>query len=182
MVKAGWLSGFRDGTFRPDAPITRAQFATVLTNVFDPPAKREAIQFRDVPEDFWGAAAIQRAYRAKFISGFPDLTFDPNYPLTKLQSLLALVSGLNLQAVSAPDVRSLDIYSDKSAIPDYAVSAIASATQLGLVFNYPTLTELRPSRVASRAEVCAMVYQSLTVAKKVPAVASPYQVLLGQRP
>ncbi len=182
VVKAGWLSGFRDGTFRPDAPITRAQFATVLVNVFDPTPQRAAIQFRDVPEDFWGAAAIQQAYRAKFISGFPDLTFDPNYPLTKLQSLLALVAGLNLQTVSVPDGRSLEIYRDRAAIPDYATQAIASATQLGLVFNYPMLTELRPSRVATRAEVCAMVYQSLTVADKVPAVASPYQVLMGDRP
>ena len=180
MVKAGWLNGFRDGTFRPDAPITRAQFATVLVNVFNPSAQRSAIQFRDVAGDFWGAAAIQQAYRAKFISGFPDLTFDPNYPLTKLQSLLALVSGLNLQAASAPDGRSLNVYSDKSAIPGYAMSAIASATQLGLVFNYPTPTELRPSRVATRAEVCAMVYQALAIADKVPAVASPYQILLSQ--
>ena len=178
MVEAGWLSGFRDGTFRPDAPITRAQFATVLVNVFDPPVKRDGIQFRDVAEDFWAAAAIQRAYRADFISGFPDLTFDPNFPLTKLQSLLALVSGLNLQAASAPDVGSLAVYSDQSAIPNYAESAISSATQLGMVFNYPKPAELRPSRVATRAEVCAMVYQSLAIADKVPSVTSPYQVLL----
>lgn len=179
MVEAGWLSGFRDNTFRPDAPITRAQFATVLVTVFEAPAKRPAIQFRDVEEDFWAAAAIGRAYRAEFISGFPDLTFDPNYPLTKLQSLLALVSGLNLQAVSAPDLGSLAVYSDRAAIPNYARSAIASATQLGLVFNHPTPAELRPSRVASRAEVCAMVYQSLMVADRVPAVTSPYQVVLS---
>ena len=178
MVEAGWLTGFRDGTFRPDAPITRAQFATVLVNVFDPAIKRDGIQFRDVAEDFWAAAAIQRAYRAEFISGFPDLTFDPNFPLTKLQSLLALVSGLNLQAASAPDIGSLTVYSDRLAIPNYAESATASATQLGMVFNYPMPAELRPSRVATRAEVCAMVYQSLAIADKVPAVASPYQVLL----
>lgn len=177
MVKSGWLRGFRDGTFRPDAPITRAQFATVLVNVFDPVAKRAAVQFRDVEEDFWAAETIQRAYRAKFISGFPDLTFDPNYPLTKLQSLLALVSGLNLQAASSPNLQSLSVYLDRSAIPDYAKSAIASATQLGLVFNYPTPNELRPSRVATRAEVCAMVYQSLAVLDQVSDVASPYQVL-----
>lgn len=179
MVEAGLLSGFRDGTFAPDAPITRAQFAALLVKAFDPPAKREAIQFRDVSADFWAAAVIQRAYRAKFISGFPDLTFDPNYPLTKLQALLALASGLDLQAASVPDVRSLDIYQDRSAIPDYAARAIASATQLGLVFNYPSPLSLRPSRVATRSEVCAMVYQALAIAGKVPAVASPYQVLLS---
>lgn len=176
MVEAGWLRGFRDSTFRPDAPITRAQFATVIVNVFDPPVKRAAIQFRDVAEAFWAAVPIQRAYQAEFISGFPDLTFDPDYPLTKLQSLLALVSGLNLQAASLPDIKSLDIYRDRSAVPNYAKSAIASATQLGLVFNYPAPDELRPSRVATRAEVCAMVYQSLTIVNRMPAVDSPYQV------
>ena len=179
MVEAGWLSGFRDGTFRPDAAITRAQFAALLVKAFDPPAKRPALKFRDVAEDFWAAAVIQRAYRAKFIAGFPDLTFDPNFPLTKLQALLALVSGRNLQAVSAPEVRSLNLYEDASEIPDYAKRAIASATQLGLVFNYPTPLTLRPSRVATRAEVCAMVYQSLAIADKVSTITSPYQVLLS---
>ena len=179
MVESGWLSGFRDGTFKPDAPMTRAQFAAVLVSAFDPPAKRPGTQFRDVAEDFWAAAVIQRAYRAEFISGFPDLTFDPNYPLTKLQALLAIVSGLDLQSVSAPDVRSLNTYRDRSAIPNYATGAVASATQLGLVFNHPEPLELRPSRVATRAEVSATIYQALAIADKVPAVTSPYQVLLS---
>ena len=179
MVEAGWLSGFRDGTFKPDAPMTRAQFAAVLVSAFDPPAKRPGTQFRDVAENFWAADVIQRAYRAEFISGFPDLTFDPNYPLTKLQALLAIVSGLSLQSISAPNVRSLNLYTDRSAIPNYATGAVASATQLGLVFNHPEPLELRPSRVATRAEVSATVYQALAIAKRVPDITSPYQVLLS---
>ena len=178
LVQRGWLSGFGDGTFRPDAPITRAQFAALLVGALSPEAKRPALRFRDVPDDFWAAKVIQLAYRTKFLSGFPDLTFDPNSPLTKLQALLALVSGLNLQSVSPPNVRSLNFFTDRAAIPDYATGAIASAAQLGLVFNRPFLAELRPDRAATRAEVSAMVYQALVIDGKLPAIPSPDQVAL----
>lgn len=179
LVQKGWLSGFRDGTFQPDAPMTRAQFAALLVGAFNPPPQRLATRFRDVADNFWAADVIQQAYRARFISGFPDLTFDPNFPLTKLQAMLSLVSGLNLQSVSPPNVgRSLSVYSDRAAIPSYATAAIATATQLGLVFNLPALSELRPSRAASRAEVSAMVYQALAIGDQMPALSAPEQVIL----
>ncbi|NJM99517.1 MAG: S-layer homology domain-containing protein [Phormidesmis sp. RL_2_1] len=178
LVQKGWLSGFSDGSFQPDAPMTRAQFAALLVGAFNPEPQRPSVRFRDVPEDFWAAAVIQKAYQAKFISGFPDLTFDPNYPLTKLQALLALVSGLALRSASPPETRSLAYYTDGSVLPSYALSAIATATQLGLVFNYPNLRELRPNRAASRAETSAMVYQALVVSGEMPFVSSPHQVSL----
>ncbi|MGB3789120.1 MAG: S-layer homology domain-containing protein [Phormidesmis sp.] len=178
LIQKGWLSGFRDGTFRPDEPMTRAQFAVLLVGAFDPPPKRPAVSFRDVPSSFWGADVIQQAYRAEFISGFPDLTFDPNFPLTKLQALLALVSGLNLQTTSPPDLASLEVYDDQNDIPRYARESIASATQLALVFNHPIVTELRPNRTATRAEASAMVYQALVLGDRMPAIASRYQVIL----
>ena len=176
LVQQGWLSGFRDGSFRPDEPMPRAQFAVLLVGAFNPQPKRPPVSFRDVPDSFWGAEVIQQAYRADFISGFPDLTFDPNFPLTKLQALLALVSGLGLQTVSPPALDSLKVYSDRTDIPSYAKDAIASATQLALVFNHPLVSELRPNRTATRAEVSAMVYQALVIDKRMPPVSSRYQV------
>ncbi len=176
LVQKGWLSGFRDGTFRPDDPMTRAQFAVLLVGAFDPAAKRPAISFRDVPSSFWGAEVIQQAYRAEFISGFPDLTFDPNAPMTKLQALLALASGLDLETVSPPQLSSLKAYDDQNDIPSYAKAAIASTTQLALVFNHPIVTELRPNRTATRAEASAMVYQALVIKERMSELPSRYQV------
>lgn len=178
MVRKGWLSGFGDGSFRPEAPMTRAQFAALLVGAFEPTPQRPAQRFRDVEDSFWGATVIQQAYRAKFISGFPDLTFDPNYPLTKLQALLALVSGLNLRTASPPQTRSLQVFSDRADIPSYAESAVATATQLGLIFNRPNLAELRPNRTATRAEVSAMVYQALVLNDTMPPIPSPDRVQL----
>ncbi len=178
LVQQGWLSGFRDGSFRPDSPMTRAQFAVLLVGAFNPAAKRAPVRFKDVPDSFWGADVIQQAYRAEFISGFPDLTFDPDFPLTKLQALLALVSGLDLKDKSPPKMDSLQAYTDGGAVPNYAKEAIASATQLSLVFNHPITTELRPNRTVTRAEVSAMVYQSLVIAERMPPVTSRYQIKL----
>ncbi|MEO1181752.1 MAG: S-layer homology domain-containing protein, partial [Cyanobacteria bacterium J06636_28] len=138
--------------------------------------RRYPVAFRDVPSSHWAAEAIHMAYRAKFLSGFPDYTFAPEQSILKIQVLLALVSGLRLTAKNTAGV--LTHYQDQSQVPRYAVSAIATATQLGLVFNYPDLDQLAPSQVATCGEVAAMVYQGLVLHKRMPPIASPYRVVL----
>ncbi|MEO1401346.1 MAG: S-layer homology domain-containing protein [Cyanobacteria bacterium J06635_1] len=170
------ISGFGNGRFQPDNPMTRAQFAALVVNAYQPKLQRDALSFRDVPPDFWAAGAIQTAYRAKFLSGFPDYSFAPEHPVLKLQVLLALVSGLELNQKTNAPLSLLDRYRDRHRIPAYAEGAIATATQLGLVFNYPDKRELHPTRIANRAEVAAIVYQGLVILNKAEAMASPYQV------
>ncbi|NEP15951.1 MAG: DUF1565 domain-containing protein [Leptolyngbya sp. SIO4C1] len=176
LSKRGLISGFGDGSFQPDAPMTRAQFAALVVNAYQPQPQRTALSFRDVPPDFWAAKAIQAAYQAEFLSGFPDYTFAPDNPVLRLQVLLALVSGLSLAQRVTPQLASLTRYRDRHRIPNYAQSAIAVATQLQLVFNYPNQSELHPNRTATRAEVAAMVYQGLVIQDRAEPIASPYQV------
>jgi len=170
------IRGFSNGSFQPDNPMTRAQFASLIVGAFSPGTRRPTTTFVDVPDDFWAAEVIQRAYRSQFLSGFPDYTFAPQNPVLKLQVLLSLVSGMELMAMSAPNTDVLRQFSDRTEIPAYARREIATATQLGLIFNYPDKTRLTPNRVASRAEVTAMVYQAMVLLKKVPALASPYWI------
>ena len=176
LAQRNLISGFSNGSFQPNAPMTRAQFASLIVGAFSPGTRRVAAQFSDVPEDFWAAEVIQRAYRAQFLSGFPDYTFAPQNPVLRLQVLLSLVSGMELMAMSAPNTDVLRQFSDTTQIPAYARRAIATATQLGLVINYPDKTRLTPNRVATRAEVTAMTYQAMVLLKKVPNLASPYWV------
>lgn len=168
------MRGFPDGSFQPDTAMTRAQFAALVVSAFAPTARRSQTSFRDVPPHYWAADAIQSAYRAGFLSGFPDYTFAPDHAILKLQVLLALVSGLQLSDQTPLSV--LTAYRDRAQIPAYAQAAIATATRLGLVLNYPDGQTLHPNRAATRAEVAAMVYQSLVILQRLPPVASPYQV------
>ena len=168
------ISGFKDGGFKPNAPITRAQYASLLVRAFRPSPQRPAREFIDVPPNSWAAAAIQTAYQAKFMSGFPDFTFSPEQKILRVQVLLSLVNGLGLLEDSRVDSSVLTFYEDRRAIPDYAQAAVAKATQLGLAVNFPHPKQLNPNHTATRAEVAAMVYQAMTILKQVPKVTSQY--------
>lgn len=167
------IAGFPDGTFKPNEPVTRAQFAAIVTKAFAPTAKREVINFNDVTRNFWGFQVIQSAYQGGFVSGYPDRTFKPQQQIPRVQVLVSLASGMNL---SVNNQNVLSVYSDASQIPNYATNSVAAATAQQLVINYPTVGQLNPNREATRAEVAAFVYQALVSKGSAQAIPSPYLV------
>ncbi|MGF1491075.1 MAG: DUF1565 domain-containing protein [Microcoleaceae cyanobacterium] len=179
LVQRGILSGFDDGTFRPDEPITRAQFATMIQKAFNPNPQKPGVDFQDIAQNFWGYGAIQAAYRGGFLSGFPDGQFRPNDQVTRLQGIISLANGLEYQSDNrAP----LAIYQDISAVPTWARESLAGATEKQLVVNYPQQNQLNPNQPATRADVAAFVYQAMVSSGKAEAINSPYVVQLPQRP
>ncbi len=158
------ISGYPNGSFRPNALVTRAEFAAILGKAFaNVPPIRSGITFKDVPLNHWANPAIQSAYRSGFLSGYPDRTFKPNQLIPRVQVLVALVSGLKY-AAGRSDVASLQKYfDDASQIPSYALDAIAAATQKRLVVNYPNVKRLNPNQNATRAEVAAFICQALNI-------------------
>ncbi|MCU0548557.1 MAG: S-layer homology domain-containing protein [Leptolyngbya sp. Prado105] len=165
------IQGFADGTFKPDAPMTRAQYASVIAKAFNPAPRRNGLNFPDVPGNFWAKSAIEQAYRAGFISGFPDGSFKPNQNITRLQLVLSLVSGFNL---SPADPNILAVLDDRTAIPQSFQDRVAAAARADLIVNYPNQKQFNPNQAASRADVSAMVYQTLLRDGRVAAVDSGY--------
>ena len=173
LVAKGIISGFPDGSFRPEAPITRAEAATIIAKAFQLPIIRNVKNFIDVQPGFWAVSAISRAAGMGFISGFPDGTFRPEKNLSKIHAILALINGLKLTGGN-PNI--LQVYQDRAQIPSYATNAIAIATQKLLVVNYPETSRLEPLRDITRAEVAAMVYQALVANNQEQPILSPYIV------
>lgn len=171
------IAGFPGNEYRPNEPVTRAQFAAIINKAFNPPAKREAINFRDVPTSFWGFQAIQTASRGGFLSGYPNGTFQPQQQIERVQALVSLANGLGLTTTGT---NVLSFYSDANSIPDYARNAIAAATSRSIVVNFPTVRQLNPRRPATRAEVAAFVYQAMVNAGSAPAISSPFIVNASQ--
>ncbi len=173
LAKQQIVTGFPGGTFEPDSPVTRAQFAALVNKAFALAPRLPGPSFADVAADFWGFAAIQTAARGGFMRGYDDGSFRPNLRIPRVQVLVALANGLALPTAS-PTV--LSQFQDGAQIPSWATNSVAAATQRRLVVNYPSLPQLNPSREATRAEVAAFVYQALVDAGKLPAIASPYVV------
>lgn len=167
------ITGFPDGTFKPDTKMTRSQFAALISQAFDQPLVHAAIQFRDLPPNFWAAGAIAEATRMGFLSGYPGGQFQPNQELNRVQTIVALISGLGLTDGSKNLLR---IYQDRLRIPGYATAKVAAATQRQMVVNHPDLNALRPTDSVTRAEVAALVHQALVYQGRLPAIVSAYIV------
>lgn len=81
------VRGYEDGTFRPNAPITRAEFAAIATRFFEETgAEYEPGTFDDVTGDEWFANAIADAVELGLIGGYPDGTVRPNNNITRAEA------------------------------------------------------------------------------------------------
>ncbi|PZU95416.1 MAG: S-layer protein [Pseudanabaena sp.] len=171
------IKGFPDGGFRPNDPVTRAQFAAMLSKAMNKAPIRGGVTFVDVASNFWAAPAIQRAYTTGFMSGYPGNIFEPTQNIPRVQILVSLANGLNYATSQAPETI-LQSYSDSGSIPNYARNSVAAATENRMVVNYPNVQFLNPNQTATRAEVAAFIYQALVRSGQASAIASPY--IVGQ--
>ncbi len=168
------ITGFPDGTFKPNEPVDRAEFAAMIQKAFNQKQIRQldASAFTDVPTDYWAASAIEEAFETGFMRGFPGALFLPNDPIPKVQAIVALTNGLGL----APSGSVADIvrtyYIDAGLIPDYAVNNVAAGTQANAVVNYPNVRVLNPFMPLTRAEAAAHLYQALVRLGQVEPLAS----------
>ncbi|MBD0347245.1 MAG: S-layer homology domain-containing protein [Coleofasciculus sp. Co-bin14] len=172
------IAGFPDGTFKPDAPVTRAQFAAML-NKANQYLKKSTIRggndFGDVSSRYWAYSAIQTAYTTGFMAGYPGNIFRPEQNIPREQVLVSLANGLNYTATT-PTSTLLNYYNDASDISSYARDPIAAATDNRLVVNYPNLKTLNPIRNATRAEVAAFLHQALVKQGQASVISSAYIV------
>ncbi|WP_404788427.1 S-layer homology domain-containing protein [Altericista sp. CCNU0014] len=160
LAREDIIAGFPDGSFKPNQPVTRAQFAAIVRKAFNEGIVRNSRSFSDIPARYWAASAIEKAYTTGFMSGYPDNTFKPEQQIPKVQALVSLSSGLKLDPSGSVD-RTLNIFRDGNEIPDYARSGTAAATQRNIVVNYPNRAYLNPNEVATRADIAAFIYQAL---------------------
>ena len=102
LSSMGVIKGYDDGAFRPDAPITRAEFAAIATRFFDYTAKY-AGAFDDVSASAWYAGSVQAAVDMGLAGGYPDGGFHPDDNITRAEA----VTIVNRVLGRAPDAEHL---------------------------------------------------------------------------
>lgn len=86
LTRAGILDGYEDGSFRPNASITRAEFTKIAVSFFKHAGGASANPFNDVPESAWYAEFVKAAAELGLIDGYEDGTFRPNAPITRAEA------------------------------------------------------------------------------------------------
>lgn len=98
------LSGYQDGTFKPNNKITRAEFATMINNFAKPADVSSVKQFSDIKANHWAKPYIDNAVALKWMSGYPDGTFGPDKYITRAE----VVSVVNKLIERTPNKADID--------------------------------------------------------------------------
>ena len=155
-----YITGYEDGTFHPNAQITRAEVAVILYRLLTD-ASRDVFgtsvnSFTDVPANEWFNTAVSTLAKAQVLTGYPDGTFLPNAPITRAE-LATVLTRLSVLVNLSREITPVD-FSDVA--DHWAVSFIRTAANNGWINGYDDGT-FRPDSSVTRAEAVTMLNRML---------------------
>ena len=86
LANMGIIDGYPDGSFRPNATVTRAEFAKMAVGFFETTAAEYAGYFTDVEPDAWYTEYVEAAARVGLVEGYGDGTYRPNGDITRAEA------------------------------------------------------------------------------------------------
>lgn len=154
------VSGMGAGLFDPDAPVTRAQFLSVMIRALGLSDRGENASFRDVADGAWYAGAAAKAAEYGLAKGYEDGTFRPDKTITRAEAFVIAASAMKLAGMdtgirSADQADALSAFSDGGRIGAWAAPAAAAAVKQGLVRGYRGA--LHPEASLTRAETAVLL-------------------------
>ena len=156
-AEMGLVTGYSDGTFRPDAAVTRAQFVLMLWRMCGKPAAAKAASFADASAD-WYQDALSWAVENGYVNGLSDTRFGPDAPITRQQAM-AILFRLN-GGQSGTELTLTGIYeqtfADSTTIASWAKDATWWAVYHELVSGVGG-SRIAPEANASRAQIAAIL-------------------------
>ncbi len=155
------ISGYGDGSYKPNADITRAEFAAILCQAVEAFETDETLEFADVNGE-WYEDVLKLAVTNGFMSGYNG-EMHPNDPINREQMAVMIMNAFG----KLTDQGVLDVsmsYTDTSAMSSWAIPAIAKADALGILEDVAT-EKYAPKQNSTRAEAAVMVYKMLKALK-----------------
>ena len=144
------LSGYADGTFKPEKTITRAEFAKIMVNVLGVGEAAKYAQgptkFADVPENHWATGYINVATDTKIINGYGNGNFGPQDQVTYAQAVTMIVRALGFEPKA-------------QAMGGYPGGYLAVAAEEGITEDITVIDTL----ATTRGDVALMVDAALDV-------------------
>lgn len=173
LTEIGVVVGYPDGTYKPDIPVTRAEFASMAIKALGQESSEVAqeIHFADITPDFWAYNIIQKAVYFDLIPDSKGESYRPFDSVTRAEAINIAVNALTTNQISqekADDIIAKS-YSDYTQMPAWFLMAAAKAHILDLVVVMPgNEGKMEANRPANRAEVAMLLYKMMQEAKLNP--------------
>lgn len=165
LFEKGVITGYEDGSFKPDREISRAEFMTIINRAFDFKEQAE-ISFSDVKEGQWHYEQIARAVKAGYIKGFTDGTMRPTANITRQEAAVIIARILDIEKDG--DIKKLATLKDEDKVPQWSAQGVAAIVERGyidlkednqfLATQNLTRADMAIAIVRSQEEVIAKLY------------------------
>ena len=173
LTEIGVVVGYPDGTYKPDIPVTRAEFASMAIKALgqEDATVTQDIHFADIEPSFWAYNIIKKAVYFDLIPDADGQRFRPYESVTRAEAISIAVNALTTSQIS--EQRAKDIisksYEDYTQMPAWFLISAAKAQLLDLIIVMPgNEGKLESDRPANRAEVAAILYKMMQEAKLNP--------------
>lgn len=167
VVNDGILS-LEKKAFLPEKEVTRSDFNTALLKTLGhrTATVTEENPFSDVVSSRADYGDILLSSKLGLIYGYNDGTFKPDRVMTKAEAA-SVISHITKDYKG--NVKSLNPFTDKNAVPAWATRQYAKTIDLGVYVNYPNADELLPNKNLNKAEAAVLLYklkQQINVVKE----------------
>ncbi len=162
MAEYGFVQGDENGNFRPDTPVTRAELAAVLTDVFGLETTAHQQFFTDIEDGSWYAEDVNAVYIAGLMYGH-DGVFRPDDPVTN-EELVSTVCRAAKRgrawALSADPDQMLQGFIYRDSISPWAMEDVAIAVKMNYLYRLYENGGFNPQKPATRAEAAAVILRA----------------------
>ncbi len=156
-ARRGIIVGYKDGTFRPQQTVTRAQFIVMLQRALGLEGSESSRSFTDLQTvGAWAHSPLLKTVEAGWLTGYPDGTVRPNAPLTRTMMAMIIAKALELQPGDAQQVS----FADAEDIPAWGKAAVEAARSKGLIRGQAS-NRFNPDATTTRAEAATLILRLL---------------------
>ncbi len=158
------ITGKPDGSFAPEADMTRAEFAAIVVKALGLPTGAVEGPFADVPASHWAAGVVNAAYSYGIVNGTGEGSFAPNGTISRQEAAVmvtraAALCGLDTQREGAEVRDTLAPFLDYTTSAAWARPALAFCYDRGILDDSDM--DIRPTQAIRRGEVAQMLYALL---------------------
>ncbi|KNY26203.1 S-layer domain-containing protein [Pseudobacteroides cellulosolvens ATCC 35603 = DSM 2933] len=162
LIKRGFISGYNDGTIKPNNSITRAEIVKMLVNAAGySPSEKKSSNFADnnkIPS--WAMGYVITAAEKGMVKGYKGNNFSPSSLVTRAEMTVMIMRAFGYEMSNKKGMQ----FKDADKIPSWASDYISKAYEMKIIQGYSD-NEFKPNKVLSRAEAFVIIEKCMSFDK-----------------
>lgn len=160
LFEKGIISGYSDGSFKPNQQITREEFVKLLVSCFGLVDNNASCDFKDVPHDAWFRPYVASAKEKGIVDGISDELFGTGTNLTRQDMCVMVYRTIKLLGIELNEGEPIE-FSDADSISDYAAEAVNVLSAAGVISGIDD--KFAPKEFCTRAQVAKVLYEIYSI-------------------